>query len=76
SGGTVQELSTLILITPATLSGVQIGSKAMCERLDAFITQHKIKPVIDRVFGWNEVTEAFDYQLTGSHFGKIVVRID
>ncbi|CAE6482977.1 unnamed protein product, partial [Rhizoctonia solani] len=76
SGGTVQELGTLILITPATLSGVQIGSKKMCERLDTFITQHKIKPIVDRVFGWNEVIEAFDYQLTGSHFGKIVIRID
>ncbi|CAE6480725.1 unnamed protein product [Rhizoctonia solani] len=71
SDGTVQELSTLILITPATLSGVQIGM-----RLDAFITQHRIKPVIDRVFKWSEVIEAFDYQLTGSHFGKIVIQID
>ncbi|CUA67573.1 alcohol dehydrogenase [Rhizoctonia solani] len=76
SGGSAQELGTLILITPATLSGVQIGSKAMCSRLDAFITQHQIRPIIDRVFGWNEVLEAFDYQLSGSHFGKIVVRID
>ncbi|KAJ1311896.1 hypothetical protein OPQ81_010356 [Rhizoctonia solani] len=76
SGGTVQELGTLISITPVTLSGVQIGSKAMCERLDAFITQRKIKPVIDRVFGWNDVHEAFNYQLTGSHFGKVVVKID
>ncbi|CAE6478090.1 unnamed protein product [Rhizoctonia solani] len=76
SSGTLQELSTLILVTPATLSGVQIGSKAMCERLDAFITQHEIKPVIDRVFGWNQVIEAFHYQLSGSHFGKIVIKID
>ncbi|KDN40382.1 hypothetical protein RSAG8_08145, partial [Rhizoctonia solani AG-8 WAC10335] len=60
----------------AIVSGHMVGSKAMCERLDAFITQHKIKPVIDRVFGWNEVIEALDYQLTGGHFGKIVVKID
>ncbi|CAE6444736.1 unnamed protein product [Rhizoctonia solani] len=60
----------------AIVSGHMVGSKAMCERFDAFITQHKIKPVIDRVFGWNEVIEALDYQLTGGHFGKIVVKID
>ncbi|CAE6464653.1 unnamed protein product, partial [Rhizoctonia solani] len=58
------------------VSGIMVGSKAMCERLDAFITQHKIKPVVDRVFGWSEVVEALDYQLTGRHFGKIVIKID
>ncbi|KAH7345437.1 zinc-type alcohol dehydrogenase-like protein [Rhizoctonia solani] len=74
--GSVAELGQAILSTPATVSGIMVGSKAMCERLDAFMTQHKIKPVIDRVFGWNEVVEALDYQLTGGHFGKIVIKID
>ncbi|CAE6482669.1 unnamed protein product [Rhizoctonia solani] len=76
AGGGVQELGTLILITPAVLSGVLIGSKAMCQRLDAFVAKHKIKPVIDRVFGWTEVIEAFDYQISGSHFGKVVIKIE
>ncbi|KAG8685423.1 hypothetical protein FRC11_010600 [Ceratobasidium sp. 423] len=74
--GSLAELSLAILGTPATVSGILVGSKAMCSRLDAFMTQHKIKPVIDRVFGWNEVVEALDYQLTGGHFGKIVIKID
>jgi NADPH:quinone reductase-like Zn-dependent oxidoreductase len=58
------------------MSGILVGSKKMCERLDAFMIEHKIKPVIDRVFGWTEVVNALDYQLTGSHFGKIVIKID
>ncbi|CAE6365669.1 unnamed protein product [Rhizoctonia solani] len=58
------------------LSGVQVGNKAMCERLDAFISRHTIRPVIDRVFGWTEVIDAFEYQTGGSHFGKVVVKID
>ncbi|CAE6478107.1 unnamed protein product [Rhizoctonia solani] len=74
--GSLAELSLAILSTPATVSGIVVGSKAMCERLDAFMTHHKIKPVIDRVFGWHEVIEALDYQLTGGHFGKIVIKID
>ncbi|EUC61964.1 alcohol dehydrogenase zinc-binding domain protein [Rhizoctonia solani AG-3 Rhs1AP] len=72
--GSLAELGGAIVSTP--VSGHMVGSKAMCERLDAFMTEHKIKPVIDRVFGWNEVIEAFDYQLTGGHFGKIVVKIE
>jgi NADPH:quinone reductase-like Zn-dependent oxidoreductase len=58
------------------MSGTFVGSKVMCERLDEFMTKHRIKPVVDRVFGWTEVVDAFDYQLNGSHFGKVVIRID
>jgi NADPH:quinone reductase-like Zn-dependent oxidoreductase len=48
----------------------------MAQRLDAFMVEHKIKPVVDRVFGWAEAIDALDYQLKGSHFGKIVIKID
>jgi NADPH:quinone reductase-like Zn-dependent oxidoreductase len=65
-----------VLIELYQASGSSVGSKSMCERLDAFITEHKIKPVVDRVFGWTDAIEALDYQLSGSHFGKIVIRID
>ena len=58
------------------MSGILVGSKEMAQRLDAFITEHKIKPVVDRVFGWTDVVDALDYQLGGSHFGKIVIKID
>ncbi|CCO35448.1 alcohol dehydrogenase zinc-binding domain protein [Rhizoctonia solani AG-1 IB] len=75
-GETIQDLAILLLLRQVTASGSSVGSKSMCERLDAFITEHKIKPVVDRVFGWTDAIEALDYQLSGSHFGKIVIRID
>lgn len=48
----------------------------MNRNLDTFLTEHKIKPVVDRVFGWTEVIEALDYQVKGSHFGKVVIKIE
>ena len=48
----------------------------MAKNLDTFLAQHKIKPVIDRVFRWTEAVEAFDYLLAGSHFGKVVIKIE
>ncbi|CAE6434423.1 unnamed protein product [Rhizoctonia solani] len=72
----LQDVALMLLFGQATMSGLLVGSKAMCERLDAFMAEHRIKPVIDRVFGWTEVVDALDYQLTGSHFGKIVIKID
>lgn len=48
----------------------------MTKNLDEFLTEHKIKPVVDRVFGWTEAIEALAYQVGGSHFGKIVIKIE
>ncbi|CCO35172.1 hypothetical protein BN14_09287 [Rhizoctonia solani AG-1 IB] len=73
---TLQDLPMLLLSRQAIASGSSVGSKSMCERLDAFMTEHTIKPVVDRVFGWTEAIEALEYQLSGSHFGKVVIKID
>ncbi|CUA68587.1 putative alcohol dehydrogenase [Rhizoctonia solani] len=72
----LQDLAFMLLFNQSTMSGILVGSKEMCERLDGFMAEHKIKPVIDRVFGWTEVVDALDYQLSGSHFGKVVIKID
>ena len=43
--------------------------------LVAFLTAHDIRPVIDRHFPLEQLADAFRYQLSGAHFGKIVVEI-
>lgn len=43
--------------------------------LAALVTQGKLEPVIDRVFGFDEVAEAFAYLESGRAKGKVVVRI-
>ncbi|MFX8020257.1 zinc-binding dehydrogenase [Acinetobacter baumannii] len=35
----------------------------------------QIRPVVDRVFGFDEVPAAYDYLQSGRHFGKVVVRV-
>ncbi|QRV75868.1 Zinc-binding dehydrogenase [Ceratobasidium sp. AG-Ba] len=75
-GASLQDVAFTLLFNQATMSGILVGSNEMAKHLDEFMTAHKIKPVIDRVFGWTEVVEALDYQLSGSHFGKVVVKIE
>ena len=36
----------------ATASGIYVGSRADFEALNAFMTEHEIHPVIDRVFSF------------------------
>jgi NADPH:quinone reductase-like Zn-dependent oxidoreductase len=34
-----------------------------------------IKPVIDKVFGFDDVPAAYKRMASGAHFGKIVIRL-
>lgn len=57
------------------VTGMAVGSVAQLAELVAFVEAHGIKPVVDRVFGFGDLAEAFRYQLSGAHLGKIVVTI-
>jgi NADPH:quinone reductase-like Zn-dependent oxidoreductase len=57
------------------LQGVFVGSREMFESMNRAISLHGLKPVIDKIFGFDEVHAAFEWMASGSHFGKIVVRM-
>jgi NADPH:quinone reductase-like Zn-dependent oxidoreductase len=59
----------------ATASGVYVGSRADFEAMNDFIAKHRIRPLIDRVFEFEESPEAFDYLENGDFMGKIVIRL-
>jgi NADPH:quinone reductase-like Zn-dependent oxidoreductase len=59
----------------AMASGIYVGSRADFEGLNAFMAEHEIHPVIDRVFAFEEAPAAFDLMENGSFFGKIVIRL-
>jgi NADPH:quinone reductase-like Zn-dependent oxidoreductase len=35
-----------------------------------------MKPVVDRVFGFEEAGEALRYMESGAHFGKVVIKVN
>jgi NADPH:quinone reductase-like Zn-dependent oxidoreductase len=57
------------------VQGVFVGSREMFEAMNRAITAHKLRPVIDRVFAFQEAREALRYMESGAHFGKIVIRV-
>jgi NADPH:quinone reductase-like Zn-dependent oxidoreductase len=59
-----------------TVRGIYVGSRAMFKAMNDAITQHRLEPVIDRVFDFDESSEAFRRLESAQHFGKIVIRID
>jgi len=67
----------LVLFNAVRLQGLLVGSKEDFQNLiDRFYTEQTDypKPVIDKVFEFDQLTDALEYQLSGSHLGKVVVR--
>jgi len=57
------------------VQGIFIGSRAMFEDMNAKIAEAGLRPVIHRTFEFADAREALKYMESGSHFGKIVIRI-
>lgn len=75
-GGADTSLSVFgILQKNLSISGVQVGSKSSFEAMNKAIEVNKINPVIDKVFGISEFSEALAYLEQGKHFGKVVLNL-
>ncbi|KAK4664080.1 uncharacterized protein QC763_0082210 [Podospora pseudopauciseta] len=69
-------LNLLALRRTVTLKGIINGPRDRFEEMCRFYEKHQIRPVVDRVFGFEEAAEAMKYLAGGSHFGKVVVRVE
>jgi NADPH:quinone reductase-like Zn-dependent oxidoreductase len=58
-----------------TIRGIYVGSVRMFESLTRALTTTGIRPVIDRVFDFDEARAAYEYLASGGHFGKVVIRV-
>jgi NADPH:quinone reductase-like Zn-dependent oxidoreductase len=59
----------------ATVSGIYVGSVEQFQKMNHYIVEQGIKPVVDTVFPFEEAPAAYDYMRSGSHFGKIVIHV-
>jgi NADPH:quinone reductase-like Zn-dependent oxidoreductase len=64
----------LIVIRKVRLQGITVGNRDGMEAMMRAISQHAVKPVIDRTFAFEELREALDYLARGAHFGKVCIR--
>ncbi|KXX80835.1 putative zinc-type alcohol dehydrogenase-like protein YogA [Madurella mycetomatis] len=67
-----------LLIKSAKLKGIAVGSKEDYLELNKFLAENKVSlaPLIDKVFSFDESPAAFDYLYSGSHVGKVIIRLD
>jgi NADPH:quinone reductase-like Zn-dependent oxidoreductase len=62
---------SLMMIKNARLQGILVGSRRQQQDLVRGIEASGLKPVIDRTFPLEQLADAFRYEESGQHLGKI-----
>jgi NADPH:quinone reductase-like Zn-dependent oxidoreductase len=65
----------LILGKRANIQGISVGSTQMFEAMNRAMTVAGMKPVIDKVFGFDDTKAAFRHLESAQHFGKVVIAL-
>ena len=64
-----------LMFKSASLHGIGVGSRASLEQLIQAIEVNQIKPVIEKVFPFDNAADAFRLQASGNFLGKIAISI-
>ncbi|MBH97046.1 MAG: NAD(P)-dependent alcohol dehydrogenase [Rhodospirillaceae bacterium] len=59
----------------ASVTNIAVGSRDDFKAMNEFLTEHELRPVIDRVFSFEEAPAAYEYMNTSAHLGKIVITL-
>ncbi|KAI8628110.1 hypothetical protein F5Y19DRAFT_476909 [Xylariaceae sp. FL1651] len=60
----------------ASPTGINIGLHDRVEEMIRLVYESSVRPVIDHVFGFTDVKAALEHLQMGSHFGKVVIRVN
>jgi NADPH:quinone reductase-like Zn-dependent oxidoreductase len=66
---------TSLMMTGGSLHGIFVGDREMFEEMNRALIVNRIKPVVDRVFPFDEAPAAYRYQASRAFVGKIVIGV-
>ena len=75
AGNSLELPLPLIFMQRVRLQGTLVGSREGFEAMNRAIALHKLHPVVDRVFPFEETRAALELMERGGHFGKICIRV-
>ena len=74
SGGSLTGQLGRVVTRQVRLQGVTVGHRDGFEAMVRAFEQHRVKPVLDKVFEFEALKEAMAYLKSGAHFGKVCLR--
>jgi len=63
-----------VVMKQARMLGIGVGHRNGFEAMMRALEQHRVEPVVDRVFEFDALKDAFAYLKSATHFGKICIR--
>jgi NADPH:quinone reductase-like Zn-dependent oxidoreductase len=70
-GGELQVPLTSIILKRVRVQGISVASLEQHERMLAALEATQLLPVLDKVYGFEELRPAIEQMIAGKHFGKI-----
>jgi NADPH:quinone reductase-like Zn-dependent oxidoreductase len=64
-----------LMYKAGNLHGIFVGDREMFEEMNRAIAVNQLKPVIDRVFRFEEAKQAFAHHASGQFMGKVVIQM-
>jgi NADPH:quinone reductase-like Zn-dependent oxidoreductase len=74
TGQTTQLQLMPVIFRQTTIRGIAVAPRTSFDRMNPFLEQHGIKPVIDKVYAFEDAVQAFEHLARGP-FGKIVIKV-
>ncbi|MFI8372591.1 NAD(P)-dependent alcohol dehydrogenase [Pseudomonas helleri] len=63
-----------LIFRQTTIRGIAVAPRSSFDRMNAFLNENPIKPVIDKVYPFAEARQAYEHLARGA-FGKVVIKI-
>ena len=57
------------------MRGLEVGSREMFAAMNRSLAHSRIKPVVDKIFPFDQLADALGQLGTGQHFGKLALSI-
>lgn len=63
-----------LIFRQTTIRGIAVAPRSSFDRMNAFLNENPIKPVIDKVYPFAEARRAYEHLARGA-LGKVVIKI-
>ncbi|KZP33112.1 NAD(P)-binding protein [Athelia psychrophila] len=75
AGGERVDANIAAMLRGCSLRGIVVGSVVQFKDMNRLLVANQIKPVVDKVFAFEELKEAYNHLAAQKFFGKIVVKV-
>jgi len=73
--GQVTQLQLMpVIFRQTTIRGIAVAPRTSFDRMNPFLDKHGIRPVIDKVYAFEEAVQAYKHLARGA-FGKVVIKV-